>query len=302
MLVLRPAGEKRANSVRDVFGFRVGHAGPDGQAKQLRRQTFGDGELPAPPPESFERRLEMDRRRIPRHRVDAERGQMREQLVAMRRPDLEQVVRVHFSGIDPLPRDRKTGEEISVPRSDVVARRDPIIEPAELVTKDPRLNCVELAVHTQEHVFVLPRLAEIALDPQCAIESLVIGDDGTAVAGCGEVLARVETEAAELADRADSVATERRAVCLSSVLDDVYGAIARDVEQGPHPRRLAEQVDGDDDTRPGRDRRGDLIDVDEIRRFVGVDEYRRRTGVDDGGNRSVEGVGVRNDFVARPYA
>src|SRR5262249_59432173 len=81
----------------------------------------------------------------------------------------------------------------------------------------------------------------------------VVRHDRTALAVGAQVLSRVEAEAAEVAERADTAALVLRTVRLARVLDHLQAVPGGDLQEGAHVGRLAVEVDPDDGTRLPRD-------------------------------------------------
>jgi hypothetical protein len=93
----------------------------------------------------------------------------------------------------------------------------------------------------------MPVPARLTVLPQPAEafrENIVVGHDGAAVAERGEILSRVEAEAAEPADRTCRLAPKLRAERLGAVLDDVDAALAADCGDRFGVRTLSVEVHG----------------------------------------------------------
>ena len=83
-----------------------------------------------------------------------------------------------------------------------------------------RLHRVEARREPLEAVFVLPPLPVLAQCAEPIGQLVVVGHDGSGIAGGTEVLARIEAEGGSEADRSDAEAVARRAVSLAGVLEE----------------------------------------------------------------------------------
>jgi hypothetical protein len=90
-----------------------------------------------------------------------------------------------------------------------------------------------------------------------------------------QVLARIEAEAAGVAEAADRAVLVDRAVRLARVLDHLEPVALGDLEDGVHVGRVAVEMDRHDRLRLRRDLRLDLVDVHRERDRIDVDEHRR---------------------------
>ena len=140
--------------------------------------------------------------------------------------------------------------------------------------------------------------AAVAQERDPSRQFRIIADDSTGLAISPEVLARVETEAAEIADRARAAAAPFCAVRLRRVLDDNELVPARDGHDRIHVGHLPVKMHRQNDFRPGRDRCLDLRRVH--RPGVGIDIHEDRLGaaIKNCRRRRDEGHRYRDDFVA----
>ena len=133
-------------------------------------------------------------------------------------------------------------------------------------------------------------------EPHSPCVRLVPGDDDSALA-CGHVLALLQAEAADVADRPDQASIALRPVGLRCVLDDGQVVSFGQLEDGTHAARVAEQVRDDD--RPGTrgDPGSDRLGGDVVGQRVDVGEHGDRGLVDDRRQRSDVGDRSRDDLV-----
>ena len=126
----------------------------------------------------------------------------------------------------------------------------------ELHPQAGRLDRVHPVIETLDLVPVLLALAPVP-QPACRLGQLrTVGDDRTALAAGAQVLAGVEAEAAEIADRADAAALVLGAMRLGRVLDHHQTVGVGEHDQLVHRRRRAVQMDRHDRSGPRRSRRG----------------------------------------------
>jgi hypothetical protein len=130
------------------------------------------------------------------------------------------------------------------------------------------------------HVLVLGALAVVRDQAHARGDVVARRHDGPGVAGRAEILGRVETEAAGVADRADPppLAGDRApgAVRLRRVLDERRAVPAGERDEPVEVGGLAVEMDGDDGLdRPLREQRRGGVDVD---RVVVADVHEQRRG------------------------
>src|SRR5436305_1556467 len=126
----------------------------------------------------------------------------RERRLPLGRPHLEEMIDVGFALGARLESERQAGEPFAIPSGDLAPMLVPFFEARQLPGQDPRLQRVELGIESDHHVVVLSYLSELALPPERLVELCISRHDCSAVARRGEVLARVEAEASEVAERA----------------------------------------------------------------------------------------------------
>src|SRR5690606_15997182 len=120
--------------------------------------------------------------------------------------------------------------------------------PLQLRDQDRTLELREAEVLARAVVLVpaaVRRAANVVQRPRLAVEVMVVGDEDAALAG-RDVLAGLEAERAEIADRADRLALPGGSPCLAGVLEDRDAVLLRHLEDAVHVRRLAADVNRDD--------------------------------------------------------
>ena len=145
-------------------------------------------------------------------------------------------------------------------------------------------------------------LAPVAQLAHPSGEGGIVGDCAAAFAAGAKVLAWVEAEAADRANRACAPALPGRAMRLGGVLDDLQAMLRGDRHDGVHVGHATVQVDGDNGLGARRDRALDGRRVDVPGERIGIDQHWRRAGVADGRDRGDEGHGGRDHLVARADA
>ena len=138
----------------------------------------------------------------------------------------------------------------------------PAVEVTELHAQHGCLKRVEPLVRPDHDVLVLPPLAEIAQQPDLVGELLVVGRDGARVAVGAEILARIEAERGDPAERPATTPLVARTVSLAGILDEGETLLVADRLQRIGVERVAEEVDSDDRLRAVGDGPCDLVDVD----------------------------------------
>ena len=104
-------------------------------------------------------------------------------------------------------------------RSVTPARRVPLVEMRQLHVEHRALDAFHSGVVTDFDVIVPAVLSVVAEAADAGGDGVVIGDDRAGFAKGAEVLAGVEAEAADAADRADAAALMLGAVSLGGILD-----------------------------------------------------------------------------------
>ena len=174
----------------------------------------------------------------------------------------------------------------------------PALQVPQLDSQDGRLERVEAAVGPEHDVVVSVRGGSVVGDlPHARHEVGVRGRDHSCVAAGPEVLGRIEAEAGGVAQRPGPSAVPFRAVGLGRVLEDREPVPAGDLVDGGHVRRVAIEMDGDDELRAGRDRRLEPLRVHGVSPGIDVDEDRRGPHEEDCLAGSDEGVGDGHDLV-----
>ena len=130
-------------------------------------------------------------------------------------------------------------------------------------------------------------------------QPVVVRHDRATVAQGGEILRRVEAEAAEPADRARVPAAQLRADGLGAVLDHDHVARLAELDDRIHVGALAVEVDRDHRSRPYAERAAHGVEVHCPRFRLNVAEHRRRTGALDRRHRRHTGVRLSDDLVPR---
>src|SRR5690606_30290759 len=102
------------------------------------------------------------------------------------------------------PRHRAAREVLVVARRRPASRFGPRVELAQLHSQYGRLQLLEPIVEALEHVLVLPFGAPVAQHPDPSRVLEIVRGDHSALAAGAEVLARIEAEAAHVADAADA--------------------------------------------------------------------------------------------------
>jgi hypothetical protein len=131
-------------------------------------------------------------------------------------------------------------------------------------------------VAAQDFVLVpaaLRQPADIVQRPREIVELAGVGDHDPALAGI-DVLAGLEAEAAEVADRANRRPLPRRTPRLAGILQYRDPMLSGNLEHAVHVGRLPADVDRDDRLRPRRDRGLDPGGIDVVRFRIDVDEDR----------------------------
>jgi ADP-ribose pyrophosphatase YjhB (NUDIX family) len=280
-----------------VADLVVAHVRPDRQAEKLASKSLRDGEVARTMVERGKRRLEVNRRRVSHDGLDAAGPEMAKKVVSCGGPELEEVEDVVADGT--LERDREACQLTAIRAGDAHALPVPRIEPAQLRGEDRRLDGVELAVQPDRDVVVLRALPELALESQLVRELGVARHDGAAVAGRGEILARVEAEAPDRAERSDGAAAGTRAMSLSCIFYHGDSVRRRAFHQRVHRRRVSVEMHDDECARPLPESVGRRRFVDEIGLIVRIDEHRVGADESDRGDGCMERIGLGHDIVTR---
>jgi hypothetical protein len=149
---------------------------------------------------------------------------------------------------------------------------------------------------------VLLRFAVRPALPHLHREVVAVGGDHAAIAHAAEVLAGVEAERAEVADRPAAAALVPRAVRLAVVFDHLQAVLRRDGHDGIHVGRLAVEMHRDNGLGLLRDDRGNERRVDVVGDRVAIDQHRHRAKRGHRERRGDEGVAGHDHFVARADA
>src|SRR5215510_3760661 len=120
------------------------------------------------------------------------------------------MVDVLAAGLDTLECERQVGEALAVRGGDLAAPGVPLRDLRQLVMQDRRLDRVELTVEPDDDVMVLAVLSELAQALHRAIDAVIVGRDGAAVAGRRQVLARMEAPARGRTEAADQPTVDAR--------------------------------------------------------------------------------------------
>ena len=239
----------------------------------------------------------MDRQGIVYAGLDFAILQCAAQRVAVRRADGVDGVDVAGVGHDFGQPHAAIVQKLTVPGGVRASRFGPRFQMAQFDAQNGALDSLHSIVIALEFVNVLLFRAPVPQHANLVRELGAAGGHRSAFSAGSKVLARVEAEAAHLADAARAAALILRAVRLCRVLDHHQPVPARDIHDGVHVGRLSEEVNRHD--RPGARRNGclDPRDIDIERRRIDIHEDRPGAGIDDGGRGGYEGEWRRDYFV-----
>ncbi len=149
----------------------------------------------------------------------------------------------------------------------------PPSEVRQLRAQDRGLKSVEPRIEALHHMVILPLLPEVAQKAQALGQIGSSGDHHPAVAGCPEVLGRVEAEASRVAQCPAAAPEDTGAVSLTGVLDDGELRLRRDRQHGIDVAWLPVEMHRDDRLCARRDRAFDLSRIEAEGALLDVHEH-----------------------------
>ena len=164
--------------------------------------------------------------------------------------------------------------------------------------QNSRLDLVEPAVDTDSDVVVALGLAVLAHEQQALRQLFVVCKHRPTVAERGEILRRVEAEAAERPDRPGVSTPECCARRLGAVLDDGDPAVGAHFENGFGVGALPVQVHRHDRAGPLAEGAAKRIRIHRPGLRLDVAQHGRRPGALDRGDRRDARVRLGDDLVA----
>src|SRR5262249_43251360 len=138
----------------------------------------------------------MDGRWVSDDGVDATLAKVPPKGIAPLRADLKQVIGVGFTRGLCLKSNRQPAEPLSIPPRGRPAGLVPFLEAWQFPRQNPSLHPVQLGVEPHHHVIVLAHLAQLALASNCFVQLGALRYHRATIASGGQILARVEAEAA----------------------------------------------------------------------------------------------------------
>lgn len=197
--------------------------------------------------------------------------------------------------LGPRRRDRQAkagdvGEHRHVGRRDRAPAAGPGVEVAQLDREHRGLKLVEPRVDARFLVMVLARRAVIGPPADRVGPVGPVRHHAAAIAERAEILAGIEAERRDVAQRADLAAVQRRAVGLGGILDHRNAPRCQNIADVAEIDRQAVERDNQHGARPRRQRAQDAGRVDQHRRRIGVDGHGSRAGVEDGEPGGDEGM------------
>ena len=164
------------------------------------------------------------------------------------------------------------------------------------------LDRIKAAVVTQRRVQVPARHAVHRQLANAGGQLGVVAGDGAAIAGATEVFGGEEAEAAHITPAAHGAAGPTGAGGLGAVLHHLEAMGRGDRADPLHVHRPAKQVHGQQGFGGGRDRRLELVEIDQVGALLHIHKHRRGTHGADRFGRGKEAEGAGDHLIPRADA
>lgn len=222
-----------------IFHLFCGEFGEHGQGERLLGDAFGDGEGTGAKIQGGIGLLAVDGDGVMDAAMDSALGEFMEDLVAMRDPDGIDVVDMPGeTGFDREDYMWGAGEELVIVPGMGSALGIPLGEMAQFDAEGGALEAVHTAVPAYQFMVVFFALAVIAEDADAIGEGGVGGHDGTGFTEGAEVFTGIKTEAASVAEGADTTTFVFGSMGLAGILNDREMVLAGKIQDGIHVGRL----------------------------------------------------------------
>ena len=179
-----------------------------------------------------------------------------------------------------------------------LALAGPVVQMRQLDVEHGGLDRIEAAVQADDLVIVARLHAVRAQQFQLGGQIVAIGRQQSAVSHAAEIFGGIETEAADVAQRAGVAAGVFGADRLAGIFDDRQIVLGGDAADFVHRGALAEQMHRQDGFGALPDERFDFVGIEIERARLDIDEDRLGAQARDGAGGGEERVAGADDFVA----